>query len=116
MRRTIAIAQLADGHCKEIALGMSENSKSLPPGWDQSKPKLQNLVEEATYEFGGTMQAMFVDDGVVLTAFPEEERVVRSQLESNLQSEYGCLRFRDDSNLFSLYEGGFGPIRIDTRP
>eukprot|EP00291_Cryptomonas_curvata_P018033 CAMPEP_0172162218 /NCGR_PEP_ID=MMETSP1050-20130122/6547_1 /TAXON_ID=233186 /ORGANISM="Cryptomonas curvata, Strain CCAP979/52" /LENGTH=92 /DNA_ID=CAMNT_0012832179 /DNA_START=331 /DNA_END=606 /DNA_ORIENTATION=+ len=83
------------------------NFESLPLGWDKAKPKLQNLVEEATYEFGGTMQAMFVDDGVALTAHREEERAARSQTEFDLQSGYGCLRFKDDSALFSYYEGGF---------
>ena len=81
--------------------------EGFPPGWDKDKPKLQNLVEEATYEFGGTMQAILVDDGVVLTASSEEGRASRSLPESELQSEYGCLRFRDDSKTFSYYEGGF---------
>ena len=65
------------------------------------------LVEQATYEFGGSIQAVKLSDGLLLTdAVPGN--YVAGVFPSPFECEYGCLKFAEDptQNYYLSYEGG----------
>ena len=86
---------------------------SLYKGPDKDSPsspeKEDVLLDQAVSEFGGSMQAIYFSQGLVLTQDGVFGRNTGagSSLPTPLECEYGCLRFSDDfaRKLYSFYEG-----------